>query len=167
MARIALATTLVLGGCAAPQLDRPQQVVTSPRITIELADLRAEVARLEQELIVANIDRAALAARVEALERSRSAPPSSPGPRAVALRPPDGCAGWAALVGRHDWPTGTACRILWCESRGDPDARNGRHVGLFQIADGPADPEANVALAHAMWARRGWQPWGASRRCWA
>jgi hypothetical protein len=167
MARLALATTLVLGGCAV-QPDQPQQVVvTSPRITIELVSLRAEVSRLERELVIANIDRAALAARVEALERARSAPPSSPGPRAGAPRPPDGCAGWATLVGRHDWPTDVACRVLWCESRGDPDARNGRHVGLFQIADGPADPAENVALAHAMWQRRGWQPWEASRRCWA
>lgn len=46
-----------------------------------------------------------------------------------------------------------------CESGGNPHARNGRYVGLFQIGNGVTDPETNVMQAHMMWARRGWQPW--------
>lgn len=78
------------------------------------------------------------------------------------------CSGWAHLVGRYAWPVGTACAVLACESRGNPNARNrsSSATGLFQILNGPADPAANVAQAYAMWSARGWQPWNASRSCW-
>lgn len=78
-------------------------------------------------------------------------------------RPPGNCWGWGHLVFAYDWPHSTACAVLGCESRGDPNARNPRSsaTGLFQILNGPTDPAANVALAYQMWRRRGWQPWTA------
>lgn len=57
------------------------------------------------------------------------------------------------------------CRVMACESSGNPGAvgprqPNGTYPhGLMQILDGPFDPEANMALAASMRAKRGWQPW--------
>lgn len=73
------------------------------------------------------------------------------------------CGGWRDLVARYSWNVTDACAVLWCESRGDPDATNGIHHGLMQIAHGTYDPEGNVAQAFAMWSRRGWQPWSQCR----
>jgi soluble lytic murein transglycosylase-like protein len=75
---------------------------------------------------------------------------------------------WRALVASFAWDVGTALRIIQCESRGNPNARNPRSSarGLFQILGGPLDPEANVRLAFSMYSSRGWQPWNASRGCW-
>ena len=59
-------------------------------------------------------------------------------------------------------------RIVWCESRGNPNARNSSGaVGLFQILGGSVDPVANVARAYEMYRARGWQPWTTSSSCWA
>lgn len=70
------------------------------------------------------------------------------------------CGGWYDLVASYDWQTDTACRILICESGGDPDAQNRSGAnGLMQIMGGPLDPEENMALAYQMWTQRGWQPW--------
>lgn len=57
------------------------------------------------------------------------------------------------------------CRVMACESGGNPGAvgprqPNGTYPqGLMQILSGPFDPEANMALAASMRAKRGWQPW--------
>lgn len=70
------------------------------------------------------------------------------------------CGDWLDLISSYDWPVGTACRIMLCESSGDPNARNrSGATGLFQILGGPTDPAENVALAYSMWSDRGWQPW--------
>ncbi|GIV00823.1 MAG: hypothetical protein KatS3mg014_2438 [Actinomycetota bacterium] len=161
MARAILAATLVLGACAPhTRTVRHVEVRTDPRLAAELREMDAQLA-------AARAEADALRRRVAELERasrSRAGGGSRPAVRPSPGAPP--CGGWEHLVARHPWDVATACRILWCESRGDPAARNGRHVGLFQIADGPADPAGNVALAASMWSRRGWQPWAASRRCW-
>lgn len=62
----------------------------------------------------------------------------------------------------------TAFAVAWCESRDEPDASNpsGAH-GLFQVMDGSFDPETNVREAFAVYRSRGWEPWDASRSCWA
>lgn len=88
-------------------------------------------------------------------EPARPAQPVSRGTTRTA------CGGWYDLVASYDWPVDTACRILLCESNGDADAvnRSSGATGLFQILRGPTDPADNVALAHDMWAHRGWQPW--------
>lgn len=68
---------------------------------------------------------------------------------------------WDGLIGQYAWNTTTAFNVMWCESRGNPNARNARSsaTGLFQILGGPVDPQANVRLAYQMYAKRGWQPW--------
>lgn len=79
-----------------------------------------------------------------------------------------GCEAWRATVERYPWPVDTALRVMKCESGCRPDARNPRSTatGLYQILNGPLAAEANIAQAAAMHARRGWQPWNASRGCW-
>jgi hypothetical protein len=67
-----------------------------------------------------------------------------------------------------------ACRVLLCESHGNPMARNARSSasGLFQFLDGtfrsvtglsaPASshpPEVQVAAAAKLWRASGWRPW--------
>jgi soluble lytic murein transglycosylase-like protein len=129
-----------------------------------------ELKRLETEIVKANEDRIALRQRLEQLERqirtsrartgvSSGSPPPSPQRSGT-------CSGWSDLISQYAWDVAVACKVMWCESRGNPNARNGRHVGLFQIANGPFDPAENVALAYSMWSKRGWQPWSASQKCW-
>lgn len=75
---------------------------------------------------------------------------------------------WIDLVVRF-FPNEVAktCRTMACESGGYPNAvgprqPNGSYPqGLMQILGGPFDPEANLQLAAAMRAQRGWQPWSA------
>jgi hypothetical protein len=111
--------------------------------------LRAEAARVE-------------AARAEAARAAEAR-------RAAAGRPHrvSGPVDWKALVARYAWDVALAERVLWCESRGDPNAENAGANGLFQIIGGPFEPEANVALAYDMYRARGWTPWRSSRACWA
>jgi hypothetical protein len=68
---------------------------------------------------------------------------------------------WDGLLAQYSWNTTTAFNIMWCESHGNPNAKNPRSTatGLFQILNGPYDPAANVKLAYDMYAKRGWQPW--------
>lgn len=81
--------------------------------------------------------------------------------RSRSISRPGGCGGWGNLVSQYSWNVTTACRILMCESRGNPNAKNAHSsaTGLFQILHGPTDPAANVALAFSMYSKRGWQPW--------
>lgn len=75
----------------------------------------------------------------------------------------DAC--WGEMVASYgDWPVTRMLTIMYCESRGDPFAKNPRSsaTGLFQIlgasqGDGPG----NIALAHSMWQSRGTSPWRA------
>lgn len=107
---------------------------------------------------------------------STTEPPTTTTTRATTTTAPQrasrsrssGCAGWEDLVDAYSWPTDTACRVLLCESRGDPDAANpsGAH-GLFQVLGGPFDAAANVSVAFSMWQTRGWQPWVSSAGCWS
>lgn len=105
--------------------------------------------------------------------RHTTPPPTK---RAAAPRPPPtrpnnaGVEQWRPLVASYpDWSVDLMLRVMWCESRGNPNADNPRSTanGLFQILDGPFDPAANVSLAHSMWSSRGTQPWSASRSCWS
>ena len=68
---------------------------------------------------------------------------------------------WWGLISQYDWNDEYAFNVMWCESTGNPNAKNSRSTatGLFQILNGPYDPEANVRLAHQMYSKRGWQPW--------
>lgn len=59
-----------------------------------------------------------------------------------------------------------AVRVAWCESRLDPRARNGTHLGIFQLGAperrryGHGRTVAKQAwAARRLWHDRGWQPW--------
>lgn len=111
-------------------------------------------------------------------ERQRAArdrtPTASVRPQAsgAVLIPPQhierasgGCGGWRSLVASYFrlGDVDRACRILMCESGGDPNAvsPSGRHHGLMQIAGGTFDPEGNIAHAAQMayTTRNGWDHW--------
>jgi hypothetical protein len=84
------------------------------------------------------------------------------------------CAQWASTAlaagwSPADWPT--VDRIMWAESRCNPDAYNGASgvAGLMQIhplwkADGECsgdlyDPYTNLVCARHVWTVQGWQAW--------
>lgn len=73
-----------------------------------------------------------------------------------------------AVIRSYPWNADLMIRVGSCESGLRMSARNGRHVGIFQIAN--ANPHAtvedHVALAFRMWSNRGMQPWYPSRHCW-
>jgi transglycosylase-like protein with SLT domain len=78
---------------------------------------------------------------------------------------------WRSLVAAYsDWPVNLMLSIMWCESKGDPNAQNrSGAAGLFQHLPPPPgwrDPKTNTDAAHSKWATRGTQPWSASRHCW-
>jgi hypothetical protein len=69
-----------------------------------------------------------------------------------------------------------ALSIAQCESRYDPNARNGSYVGVFQIHRGTHawriekvggkdlyDPMTNVRVAHSLMIDKGWEPWTCGR----
>lgn len=89
---------------------------------------------------------------------------------------------WEYLLRQYDWPIAEAERVMMgptppnrdapngCpngESGGNPNARNGTNIGLFQIniaahpytVDQMLDPVQNIAAAYAIWADSGWGPW--------
>jgi hypothetical protein len=56
---------------------------------------------------------------------------------------------------------------MMCESGGNPAARNGPYVGLFQVdsvlhrwtVEELLVPELNIAAGYELYQQRGWQPW--------
>ena len=71
--------------------------------------------------------------------------------------------------------SGEALRVASCESRYDPNARNGSYVGVFQIhhrthawriekvgGKDLYDPLTNVRVAHSLMTDKGWGPWTCS-----
>jgi hypothetical protein len=80
--------------------------------------------------------------------------------------------GVEGVICSYSWPCGEALAVARCESGLDPDAVNGQHAGLFQIAldwhaakfagRDPFDAQANTDVAFAIWSDQGWSPWA----CW-
>lgn len=77
-------------------------------------------------------------------------------------------AGWPA----DQWPT--VSKVMWRESRCQPDAWNGADAGLMQInrihrhymepmgmtfPTSMFDPASNLVYARTLWERAGWEPW--------
>lgn len=80
---------------------------------------------------------------------------------------------WHGLLRQYDWDEQTAHAVMLAESNGDPSAFNPEwhstcqgSIGLFQVACLHDDPDRlysarhNVAVAHGIWQREGWRPWG-------
>lgn len=75
------------------------------------------------------------------------------------------------LICSYDWDCSKAMRVMFCESRGDPNAYSAGNIGLFQInaihrgrVGGEErelyDPTTNVRVAWEIYREQGWQPWG-------
>lgn len=73
-------------------------------------------------------------------------------------------------------------RLARCESTLNPTARNGTHIGLFQLAKRYHETRArrlgftwsqmtqstpNAVVAHDLFREQGRTPWLASRQCWS
>lgn len=83
------------------------------------------------------------------------------------------CEQWRPLVEQYSWDVDVALAVMQAESGCNPAAANhaDNHgtcigsFGLMQLAcfwtDNPHDPATNVAKAAEIYARSGWQPWGA------
>lgn len=111
-----------------------------------------------------------------------SPPPAPVVPREAVEPPPPptsagGCSGHAEAI-QARWPSSewrTACRVLACESGGNPTADNPSPAssasGLWQFLDGTwagyggyaramhAPPSVQHDAAFALWSRSGWSPW--------
>lgn len=109
--------------------------------------------------------------------------PPAPGPASTVH--PAAVEAWRPLVEAHFPATEVdrALDVMWCESRGNPDATNPTSgaAGLFQhiprfwaersVPAGFAgadiyDPEANVGVAAWLVAVDGWKHWYPSLHCW-
>lgn len=89
--------------------------------------------------------------------------------RQPAVRSEVPAGGVEAMICERSWPCTEALAVVYgptpaCptgESNGDPNAVNGQHAGLFQIAMNwhaakfagrdPFDPQANIDVAFAIW----------------
>jgi soluble lytic murein transglycosylase-like protein len=148
----------------------PPSGLAGQRVLVEQLQVVTRVRREQQTEARAQ----AIASTVDA-DRARKAADAAQAARAARVvrtarptPPSSGPVDWKAIVARHPWDVAVAERIVWCESRGNPNARNSSGAtGLFQILGGSVDPVTNVARAYDMYRARGWQPWSTSRGCWA
>lgn len=163
MRRAAVALVAVAALAACTDVPTSEQAVELEPATPQAADPTEQLhttvdhAQAEHDQLVA--ERARAAQRAARAARTTTTRPS-PAARAAGT---DGCGGWRYLIAQF-FPPGEhsrACRILLCESGGNPNARNPRSTatGLFQILGGTTDPVGNVRHASEMWRARGWQPW--------
>lgn len=117
----------------------------------------------------------AAAARAVAVEQTTTAAAASkPASPAPAARSASGnCGGWEGLISSHFSDVGTACRVMMCESEGNPRAQNPSGAsGLFQVMpawadryqqvtgvpyyDGRFDPNASTRFAAYLVNAEGW-----------
>lgn len=151
----------------------PASGLSGQRVLVEQLQVAARARRSEEAQARAQLEAAAAAEaeRVRQAAAAEAARAAAAARAARVVRPVPAVSGpvdWKALVAQYPWDVAVAERIVWCESRGDPNARNrSGATGLFQILGGPIDPVANVATAYDMYRTRGWQPWSASRYCWS
>lgn len=158
----------------------------SPTLALTVHDPRTDVTRIE----TTTTHPPSTTTTAEPTTTTTAAPPptttteppvvvsSSPATEQVD-RPSGGdCYGWGELVATY-WPADqvpTACRVLGCESGGNPTARNpsSSASGLWQFlydtwhswrgsstADQAwqASPDEQTAAAFNLWAASGWSPW--------
>lgn len=111
------------------------------------------------------------AAQAQAKATQTSAP--------VAVATGNGCEAYRGIIAQYSWNVTTALAVCNAESRGlatNDNPTDGHATclgsrGLFQIGCDSTgglsyaslfDPATNVARAFALYASRGWQPWGAT-----
>lgn len=99
----------------------------------------------------------------------QATPPPDTTPAPVWPEMPGPCSEWAPMafgVGWpvHEWPT--LSRVMWCESRCNPAARNPSGAsGLLQVMPmhwagrDPFDPAANLTMGLEVHERQGWRAW--------
>lgn len=121
---------------------------------------------------------------VKATEEAPTPPPET---ESAPVSSGDDCMGWRSYVEMRGLPTDTFCGdadnpgIIYCESKGNPNAQNGQHAGLTQLAkqyhEGRAnklgyawsdmhDGSANLHVASDLYNESGLSPWYPSKYCW-
>lgn len=182
---VLLCAATVAASCATGHSARPVVTYTpTPHVAPQLAEARTEarhdryarwydsahwqqiavfVAALDaQRQAAADAERARVAAAAPRATTRPPAPRRAPQPHTG--RSGGSCDGWLDLVSSL-WPASQvpkACRVLDCESSGDPTARNkSGAIGLFQLLGhgGTTDPVQNATVAHRLWLSEGWSPW--------
>lgn len=144
--------------------DATIKAVEQERHDAEVAAYLAAVHQAEVERVAAE-KAAREKARVASTRAAVASAPARVGP----------CGGWEGDIAAR-WPAeqvGTACRIMMCESGGNPTAANTRSSasGLWQALDSTwsgwggyaralhAPPSVQMDHGYALWQSRGWQPW--------
>lgn len=147
------------------QLDQKEQQIKKDQQ--DKTDLQNKNSDLQTKLQSKRQTQQTLAVAVKVQQAGTYNPPVAVSGGCETLRP---------LVAQYGWPVSTAMAVMQAESGCNPSSNNPTdyHIiclgsrGLFQIGcdstpnfGGMFDANANVAQAYSMWARRGWQPWGA------
>lgn len=105
------------------------------------------------------------ARRVQTTVQVAEPPPTPPSYPSVT----GPCAEWAELAFEVGWPVEqwpTISRVMWCESKCQPWARNPSGAsGLMQVMPfhwhgrDPFDPASNLTMALEVHERQGWRAW--------
>lgn len=142
-----------------PALETPLRAVMLWDATVQWNNTVAWNAEMQRQA-----DERAAQAASAALRRASAQTMTHRSSVSTAASSGGSCGGWLDLVASL-WPAsqvGTACRVLLCESGGDPSARNpSGAIGLFQLLGhgGTTDPVQNATVAFHLWESNGWSPW--------
>jgi len=100
-------------------------------------------------------------------------PPAPTDPPTSTLTPTGRCAQWETTALDSGWPIDewpTVDRVMWCESRCSPTARNRSGAsGLMQIMPmwwrgrNPYEPATNLTMALEVRRAQGWRAWSCYR----
>ena len=171
---VALVVAVALGGRSEPE-PASARTDTAPEVSLVAQDLGS---RLDATIAVLSVP---TTTTVPPTTTTTAPPPPTtvaPPPPVAAPAPSGGCSGWADLVAAYFPPAqvATACRVMACESGGNPGVHNeagSGASGLFQFMPGtwtsttglapPASaysPDVQIRAAAALWASSGWGPWG-------
>lgn len=161
MIRLAAALAILLGACSAP----------SPDVAITETEPRpdAQPTPWAAQPVVTTTTSEPVRVRAAAVTTTPPPPPL-----------PDGAI--PQLIWLHFGDHGAhAIRVAVCESSLDQTAKNGVHIGLFQLSGTYHKPRAarlgfewhrmyeaepNIIVAADLWREQGWVPWEDSRHCW-